>query len=235
MRLIAYYAHPERGRKHEREDAARILNEFQLYYVTKVDVGQSYTKVWLYGFGQEIAHGFNSVFFDFYCEETKRCVDVPYELERPTVLGLFDVSELSVRRSEDTERTAASRNDTGKLHGNGYRAEGIVVDSTMSQERVNHESTNDLISRADAIDAVKKECWECCNTINDDISIALYALPSADRPRGEWQHKPSKSGEWIWWQCSECGAVIYSETEVDRKIHHAYCGVCGAYMKGGNE
>jgi len=53
----------------------------------------------------------------------------------------------------------------------------------------------------------------------------------ADRPIGEWQHKPSKSGEWIWWQCSECGAVIYSESEADRKIHHAYCGVCGARME----
>ena len=59
--------------------------------------------------------------------------------------------------------------------------------------------------------------------------IILDAL--ADRPMGEWQHKPSKSGEWIWWQCSECGAVIYSESEADRKIHHAYCGVCGARME----
>lgn len=115
MRLIAYYAHPERGRKYEREDAARVLNEFQRYYVTKVDVGQSYTKVWLYGFGQELGDGFNSVFFDFYCEETKRGVDVPYELERPTVLGLFDVSELSVRGMEEKNDAALSRNGIDKL------------------------------------------------------------------------------------------------------------------------
>ena len=64
---------------------------------------------------------------------------------------------------------------------------------------------------------------------------AVERAAEADRPMGEWQHKPSKSGEWIWWQCSKCGAVIYSESEADRKIHHAYCGVCGAYMKGGAE
>lgn len=76
-----------------------------------------------------------------------------------------------------------------------------------------------------------------------DNDSAYYVIAEIDnaptvsvgRPMGEWEHKPSKSGEWVWWQCSECGAVIYSETEADRKIHHAYCGVCGARMKGGAE
>lgn len=66
---------------------------------------------------------------------------------------------------------------------------------------------------------------DVCNMIDKAPTV------SADRPMGEWQPIPSKSGEWIWWQCSECGAVIYSESEADRKIHHAYCGVCGARME----
>ena len=68
------------------------------------------------------------------------------------------------------------------------------------------------------------------NRATENMNTILNAFKSADRPMGEWEHKPSKSGEWIWWQCSECGAVIYSESEADRKIHHAYCGVCGARM-----
>jgi DNA-directed RNA polymerase subunit RPC12/RpoP len=33
-----------------------------------------------------------------------------------------------------------------------------------------------------------------------------------------------------WWKCSECGQVIYSETEKDRREYHAFCGRCGAKM-----
>lgn len=45
----------------------------------------------------------------------------------------------------------------------------------------------------------------------------------------------SKTGHWIfrdfiWWKCSECGQVIYSETEKDRREYHAFCGRCGAKM-----
>ena len=32
------------------------------------------------------------------------------------------------------------------------------------------------------------------------------------------------------WKCSNCGVVIYSETEHDITFNHAYCGRCGAKM-----
>lgn len=32
------------------------------------------------------------------------------------------------------------------------------------------------------------------------------------------------------WKCSNCGLVIYSETERDITFNHAYCGRCGAEM-----
>lgn len=67
-------------------------------------------------------------------------------------------------------------------------------------------------------------------TDNMHTILNAFKCVSAERV-GEWEHKPSKSGEWIWWQCSECGAVIFSDSEADRKIHHAYCGVCGARME----
>lgn len=36
--------------------------------------------------------------------------------------------------------------------------------------------------------------------------------------------------DFIWWKCSECGHIIYSETEKDRRNFHAFCGRCGAKM-----
>lgn len=51
---------------------------------------------------------------------------------------------------------------------------------------------------------------------------------------GHWTLQPSnkEQGErdFIWWKCSECGQVIYSETEKDRREYHAFCGRCGAKM-----
>lgn len=86
-------------------------------------------------------------------------------------------------------------------------------------------------------DALNKEIAETTTFIMDSVLFQKMVdeapTVSVGRPMGEWEHKPSKSGEWVWWQCSECGAVIYSESEVDRKLYHAYCGVCGAKMKGG--
>lgn len=117
-------------------------------------------------------------------------------------------------------------------------------------EALEQTEPSDLISRFDAIDKAKEiifplldemDCDDtgsmahACISMKIKILDMLHALPSVSAERsGEWEHKPSKSGKWIWWQCSKCGAVIYSESEADRKIHHAYCGVCGAKMKGDN-
>ena len=135
---------------------------------------------------------------------------------------------------------------------------GVASVEELMEEPLSHEEEwaeieSDLISRADAIEKVSKQ-KDYIKSMIDDVEEndtdfmhgvirgCQYAIcliketSSADRPMGEWQHKPSKSGEWIWWKCSKCGAVIYSESEADRKIHHAYCGVCGARMeKGENE
>lgn len=55
------------------------------------------------------------------------------------------------------------------------------------------------------------------------------------RHKGHWILQPSnkEQGErdFIWWKCSECGQVIFSETEHDRKEFHAFCGRCGAEMR----
>lgn len=76
---------------------------------------------------------------------------------------------------------------------------------------------SDLISRAEAIDAVKKV------VIDNDVVSVLSALPSADAERlhGEWIDVKMDYGE-----CSECGFF---------GITTDYCPNCGAKMKGGAE
>ena len=49
---------------------------------------------------------------------------------------------------------------------------------------------------------------------------------------GHWILQPSNKDQgerdFIWWKCSECGQVIFSENERDRREFHAFCGRCGA-------
>ena len=86
---------------------------------------------------------------------------------------------------------------------------------------------NDLIRRQDALDAVN-DCGICIQRILD--------IPSAEpeRKKGKWEVQPSTGEDrpFIWWKCSECGHVIFSETERDRREFHAFCGRCGADMRG---
>ena len=103
-----------------------------------------------------------------------------------------------------------------------------------------YEPKGDLISRADAIEALGEEPLVWCdeeyeiaerNQWRADIE-AIKSVPSADRPRGEWIHSPNGiDRDFIWWVCSECGHKIFSETEKDRREFHAYCGRCGADMR----
>ena len=68
-------------------------------------------------------------------------------------------------------------------------------------------------------------------TIDDAIDLLKE---QEEHKTGKWEVKPSnkEQGErdFIWWKCSECGQVIYSESEHDREEFHKYCGRCGAKM-----
>ena len=86
----------------------------------------------------------------------------------------------------------------------------------------------DLISRADAIEAVV--AW----TVEDrphevmptDLVERIKALPSADAVQGEWKCM----GDCGVTECDQCGWSI-EEYVGD----YNYCPNCGAKMKGGND
>ena len=106
---------------------------------------------------------------------------------------------------------------------------------------------NDLISRADAIEAVAQQ-WlleasaESPYVNDDDIddyrklaSELLSDIPSAEAVQGEWI-KTVNGNSWnTWWvfKCPNCGATI--EDKQRRSWEYNFCPNCGAKMtKGGD-
>ena len=87
--------------------------------------------------------------------------------------------------------------------------------------------SEDLIKRSDAIKAMRDAlvAAEIPYAVN-----ALFKVPSADRPQGEWIEQEDC------WQCSECGDEYVLEVDVkpiDAKMY--YCPNCGARMKGADD
>ena len=72
----------------------------------------------------------------------------------------------------------------------------------------------------------------CCHRWTKVIRQTVEEMKSAEpeRKTGKWEVQPSTGEDrpFIWWKCSECGHVIFSETERDRREFHAFCGRCGA-------
>lgn len=93
---------------------------------------------------------------------------------------------------------------------------------------------SDYIKREDAKDALREKVFSDYSNEFYGAMQVLDELLSADvveAKHGKWEHNPNGiDRDFIWWKCSECGHVIYSETEQDRKEFHAYCGRCGARM-----
>ena len=73
------------------------------------------------------------------------------------------------------------------------------------------------------------------NIPNEEMiaKMVVAHAPTIEQPQGEWIHNPNGiDRDFIWWKCSNCGNEIFSETEYDREKFHAFCGRCGARMKG---
>ena len=95
---------------------------------------------------------------------------------------------------------------------------------------------SDLISRQDAIDALGEEPeiwndteeeWAYRNAWVEHIS-AIKALPSADRPTGEWIKSDILPNGW---HCSHCDAPVMTD-DIDEML---FCPHCGAKMGGDSD
>ena len=111
----------------------------------------------------------------------------------------------------------------------------------MVIETLKREPCEDLISRAEAIEAIELVDWYHQNKNKDmvhganddehqawykadDVYKALEAVPSADRPRGYWKHNTTYRSLVF---CSECD-MPYEAGMTPRN----FCPNCGADMKG---
>lgn len=103
----------------------------------------------------------------------------------------------------------------------------------------------DLISRADAIEAVEQEYKIDRGYMADDYTygfnqaiqyvsnIILQDLPSAEAVQGEWIKTVDGNGWNEWWvfKCPICGAVI--EDKQYRSWEYNFCPNCGADNRKG--
>ena len=96
--------------------------------------------------------------------------------------------------------------------------ENLIMAIVSTESKVAHKYHNGEITDTDAI-LVDRE-HEIIDLINEMPTIE-------SRPTGKWIERYE---EYLW-QCSECGNVIYSESQWDRKQYHKFCGYCGAKME----
>ncbi len=114
----------------------------------------------------------------------------------------------------------------------------IETTTLNEKHQLSAETPTDLISRADAIEAVRglfdmrrrraKEIVAC-------IESAFEALPSAEAVQGEWICKDSDDMSVFWYECSICGEKPPKD-QFNHEWKSNFCPNCGAKMnKGGDE
>ena len=65
------------------------------------------------------------------------------------------------------------------------------------------------------------------------VVIIGKAIEEIEKQRvGRWIREDER---YHLWHCSECGEIIFSESENDRKTHHVFCEKCGSRMGGSEE
>ena len=76
---------------------------------------------------------------------------------------------------------------------------------------------------------------------NGNYSI-VYEIDNSGEFDSVWKpYEEVRHGRWKetttlnLWECSVCGNMVYSETALDRKHFHKWCGKCGTRMVGEDE
>ena len=74
---------------------------------------------------------------------------------------------------------------------------------------------------------VLKIAFQLPLVVNSAFADAVKALPSADRPQGEWIYTNDPLRLNDEWACSRCGNISFMRTN--------FCDRCGARMKGADD
>lgn len=98
---------------------------------------------------------------------------------------------------------------------------------------------DDLIKRSDAIGAITNHCenecyyrvdnW-CPQCQREEFEEAIKAVPSADRPQGEWVSDYSSP---VAYRCTACNTLQH--WSVIQNGRYRFCPNCGARMKGAKD
>ena len=70
------------------------------------------------------------------------------------------------------------------------------------------------------------------STIAFTFKHIIDDAPTIEPKRGRWIPHKQENGKTVLWKCSECGQIIFSETETDRLEFQKWCSRCGADMRG---
>jgi hypothetical protein len=102
------------------------------------------------------------------------------------------------------------------------------------------EDMSDLIQRSDAIKALR-ERWARTTSydgigedIGEECEEVIEAIPSADRPQGEWKPVDRTWGRETWY-CTNCEDAVVDMPTCMGIALYKYCPNCGAKMKGADD
>ena len=96
--------------------------------------------------------------------------------------------------------------------------------------------SEDLIKRSDAIKVVRHISMEFVDT--DTRQKLIEAIPSADRPQGEWVYGEHNVAMCDGYRCNRCDFFVpwdYEHKFIDFINDYHYCPSCGAKMKGADD
>lgn len=89
---------------------------------------------------------------------------------------------------------------------------------------------NDLIKREDVLKELQLDHKDVIYIDKTECARRIKAMPSADRPHGEWQYIAQG-----WHAIRRCSNCKWTQTYSDPKYlgyRYNYCPNCGAYMRG---
>lgn len=170
---------------------------------------------------------------------------LPTNEEANRIIDSFDrvTSGLKQDFCEDCISRADAKKYLSAPDANGDR---VIYESDLDllpPVQPKHTECDDAISRSSLLgkfdDCYKEKVKIAPNNMAEGFvqveKLIKQEPPVTPKPKmGHWIVQPSneEQGErpFIWWKCSNCGQVIFSETTHDRLEFHAFCGRCGARM-----